>query len=385
MFTGLKSFSIPEGVVVKITQSNGGLIWQRPNVVKLPEEYQEVEWLRANSGVGAYFDLGFSFDTKARIYMSQWIFSASHTTYPFGAAENSGTLRCLLSCPYSNGATFYGSNGTAYQSCAVGLLAADASVGYKHEFYMHIEKGNRFIDNLTAGTRSDVAKTQGVYTMTSNLYLFAQNYNGTVRYGNVRQIGYFKYYDKNDNLICDLVPCYAKGSNIPGMYDLVNETFLTNAGDGNFIIGPAVGETEGDAEIKFVDLISTAIGDDGKIYNGVGYRDGYRWSSSSGGETSYTNGRISGWLPYEYGATYRFENFYLQAGYVSGAYVIYKKTDGSILVQSTGYDIPVNNYILDIANDTCMFMATLNDVEYFRVSGYKGAEEPIIAKMKVGE
>ena len=76
--------------------------------------------------------------------------------------------------------------------------------------------------------------------MTSNLYLFAQNYNGSARFGYNRTIKAFQYYDKTDTLICDLVPCYRKSDGVIGMYDLARKTFLTNVGTGNFTKGADV-------------------------------------------------------------------------------------------------------------------------------------------------
>lgn len=38
----------------------------------------------------------------------------------------------------------------------------------------------------------------------------------------------------------NLVPCYRKSDNKPGMYDIINDTFYTNAGTGEFVLGPEV-------------------------------------------------------------------------------------------------------------------------------------------------
>jgi hypothetical protein len=37
-----------------------------------------------------------------------------------------------------------------------------------------------------------------------------------------------------------LIPCYRKADNVAGMYDLFSGEFYTNAGTGEFIIGPDV-------------------------------------------------------------------------------------------------------------------------------------------------
>ena len=195
--------------------------------VGLPSAYQEVTYLRALSSNETYIDLGFAFDTKAKILMEYTVLNNGVTSYPFGAAENSGKLRCMVSSPYSNKTYLYGSTGSAYNS-----------VNYAHtenavtQYELILESGKLAITNLGTGQTTSVT-TQGSYTMSANLFLFAQNYNGTIRYGGHRQIGKFQYYDKNGELICDLVPCYRKSDGVRGMYDLARKTFLTNAGTGS--------------------------------------------------------------------------------------------------------------------------------------------------------
>jgi len=76
--------------------------------------------------------------------------------------------------------------------------------------------------------------------MTSDLLLLAQYYNGTPRFAGLRRVYYFKYYDKDNSLICDLVPCYRKADGVIGMYDVVRRTFLTNVGSGSFTKGADV-------------------------------------------------------------------------------------------------------------------------------------------------
>ena len=204
----------------------------------LPGIYQRVDWIKAEDGVGAYIDLGFAFDTKATISMSQYISDTGTNAYPFGAAENNGTIRCCLSSPYvgngTNTSTFYGSNGNSYISSSINVVTG------ANKMEMVIEEGNLTLTNLST---DDVYKNtqQAAYTMTNNLYLFAQNYNGTARFGGVRKIGCFKYRDKDNKLICNLIPCYRKSDGVVGMYNTVNGAFLTNVGAGEFVAGNEAG------------------------------------------------------------------------------------------------------------------------------------------------
>lgn len=199
------------------------------------KEYVEIEWISALPNVQAYLDLGFAFDTKARILISQYVANIDTVAYPFGACENEGALRCLLSSPINNEkATFYGSDGNSYIGSSVPVIENS-----ENSFELIIEPSKLHIKNLTTGASPVTNTNQSLYTMTNNLYLLGQNYNGTPRFGGERRISYFKYYDKNDTLICDLTPCIKTQTGEIGMYDSVRKIFLTNAGvTGSFVAGP---------------------------------------------------------------------------------------------------------------------------------------------------
>ena len=236
-FSKITEINIPEGKVAKIT-CGGVTLWMAVEE-GLPSAYQEVQWISAAANVGAYINLGFAYDTAATIYLDQWLNGAKTTTYPFGAANSTGVLRCMLTSPDGESAhtsAFYGSNGVNYGASSVSNNITNG----KNEFVMTIGANVRKLQNLTTGVTSSGAVSQTAYTMTDNLYLFAQNYKGSPRFGGERKIGKFKYYDKNNELICDLVPCYRKSDNVIGMYDLVRRTFLTNVGSGSFTKGANV-------------------------------------------------------------------------------------------------------------------------------------------------
>ena len=221
IFANVQNLVIPKGEVAKITHGTT-VLWERPG---LPSIYQEVEYLQGENNKATYIDLGFAFDTKARILIDLESLS-NITSYTFGAAENSGALRCLMTTPANSGISMYGSTGTA-------LIVCVSTITYneKLSFEIVLAQGGLSVTNLDTG---EVKKntSQGAYTMTNNLYLFAQNYNGTPRCGNTRRIYKFQYYDQNDELICDLVPCYRKSDGVCGMYDRARKIFLTNIGSG---------------------------------------------------------------------------------------------------------------------------------------------------------
>lgn len=112
-----------------------------------------------------------------------------------------------------------------------------------------------------------------------------------------------------------------------------------------------------------------------EIYNGTGYKDDYRWSSSGKTEVATDAGRITGWIPFTPGATYRIKNFYISkpSGYVSGGYIA-RYNNGTI----TTIVIGRNNADYDAATDTFTWTETSTSIQYFRISAYKCDEQPII-------
>ena len=235
-FSGIKELTI-DGAKLKELSINGVKVWQAG---RLPAGYTEVEYILASPNVAAYIDLGFAFDKKAKIETSMYFANVTYC-YPFGAAENSGKLRCMISAPYDGKVFVYGSTGSAYIGTSTSSPACVMNAF--NDIVATWEKGNLYVKNLTNNASANMT-TQAEYTMTNHLYLFAQNYNGTARFHDsgtgVRQIRYFKYYDKNNTLIRDLVPAIRKSDGVASMFDLVSNSFMPVSGTGTFTAGPAV-------------------------------------------------------------------------------------------------------------------------------------------------
>lgn len=223
-----------DGIDLKSLAINGVPVWTAAPPGRIPEEYQEVAYVQTAANVGAYINLGIKFDTKARVLMNAYVMDRATTAYPFGAAEKSGILRCMVSLPYSSSAQAYGSTGSAYVALGINFISGEDTA-----YEIVWEAGNLVLSNKNEGLTA-TNKTQGAYTMTSDLYLFAQNYNGSPRFGGQRRISKFQYFDKSDTMVCDLVPCYRKSDMVVGMYDTVRKRFLTNVGSGAFTKGPDV-------------------------------------------------------------------------------------------------------------------------------------------------
>ena len=229
--------TVPDDFVITANEpieAGGVVLWEAPEE-GLPSIYQQVEWIQnsvSSATAGSYLNLGFAFDTAATFYIN-YIPSSSSSGYLFGAAENSGVLRCMVTENTSK-ITLYGSTGSTYNSATSAFYNGDTTIKCV------LKNGLIRIENLS-NNKSGESTSQKAYTMTSNLFLFAQNYNGSARVANAgTKLKAFSYYDKTDTLICDLVPCYRKADGVIGMYDLVRRTFLTNVGSGTFTKGADV-------------------------------------------------------------------------------------------------------------------------------------------------
>lgn len=87
-------------------------------------------------------------------------------------------------------------------------------------------------------TKASHSTTGTTDTHNQSLYLMAMNQSGAQWFYHGK-IYYLKIWDQ-DVFVQDLVPCYRKSDDKPGMYDIIAGQFLTNAGTGDFTVGPDV-------------------------------------------------------------------------------------------------------------------------------------------------
>ena len=77
-----------------------------------------------------------------------------------------------------------------------------------------------------------------------NVFLFANNSGGTAASASYRVCNLYSckmYKDSTlENMVRDFVPCYRKADSVVGLFDLVSNTFFTNAGTGTFTKGADV-------------------------------------------------------------------------------------------------------------------------------------------------
>ena len=93
--------------------------------------------------------------------------------------------------------------------------------------------------------------------------IFAGNYSGTISYNSSIRLYELKI-SRGTNIKNYFIPCYRISDNKPGLYDLIEDTFYTNQGTGEFEVGPdmyiSTINTSNGNPIRYFD--STAIAED---------------------------------------------------------------------------------------------------------------------------
>ena len=204
--------------------------------VRLPNEYQEVEYIESTGT--QYIDTGVAPTNKTNIKLdiefisgesNKWIpliaertKVSAHSGYSaiFGIWINSNTKEIALNYADIDTAGITGTNGSG------------------RHVYSNIE--NKFyLDNTLIKTFSASS-----FTSTLNLYVFALNElhigSTNIEIRNCTAKLYELKIYNNSTLIRDFIPCYRKSDNEIGLYDLVNNVFYTNAGTGVFTMGKIV-------------------------------------------------------------------------------------------------------------------------------------------------
>lgn len=179
---------------------------------RLPAEYQEVEWIKTDGK--AYLETGIvpTVDSAMEAVMS----SQQQTTANFLGSRDasSGTDKAFMVASY-NSAHKYGFMRWGY---GVQTIAFDTDW---HKFYL--SPSDAKVDDVSYTLSAPKSQTSAL-----SIYLFREHTVLSSTLYIYIALKYFKFWE-NGALIADYVPCYRKSDGVIGMYDMVSETFKTNA------------------------------------------------------------------------------------------------------------------------------------------------------------
>ena len=198
--------------------------------VRLPAEYQEVEYLESTGTQGIITDViatnNIGFDC---VYYAKSKIGTVDYGCIFGGRVSSGNNDFQLTTFHQSGSGYSGS------------FRFGSGWGYNANI-TRLEMGRTSFKNcvFVSNDASDIHVSEYNWTSAIPIALFLLNNNGTLTQGGYGcRIYVMRFYD-GDSLIRDYVPCYRKTDSKPGMYDFVSKQFFVNQGTGEFIIGPDV-------------------------------------------------------------------------------------------------------------------------------------------------
>ena len=187
----------------------------------LPAEYQQVAYIQAVAGT--YIDSGYvpkvspKIETRIQVMdtIDADIFGFAFNTYP------SFIVDCV-----SKGNSWYNRWGSTTSKILSGSVGEPTDCVFWK---------TTTIGGVDVGVFDDTDWSSNAQSL----------YVGGGRGANASNVRIFtcKIYD-GTALVRDMIPSYRKADNEPGMYDTVSGTFFTNAGTGEFVVGPdIVGDT----------------------------------------------------------------------------------------------------------------------------------------------
>lgn len=201
----------------------------------LPSGYTRYDYLQCDAN--AYIDTGIT----AKSPISMWA-KIVHTTtlgdyVMVGARKDNGNTRLFLIAPNNSSINVgYGSykgtsvnNTIAFSEHTPIVVRSSLSSGFQ---LLNVVATITPNEGMWLGSDSFDIDTG------KNIYLFCANYSSPSHVPSGDRIYEIRLYNDANfgNLVFHGIPC-TNGSSIAGLYDLVSETFFSNAGSGTFTVG----------------------------------------------------------------------------------------------------------------------------------------------------
>ena len=201
----------------------------------LPGKYQKVDYIESDGtqyiNTGLIGKPGYTIETdvaftKLATGSYQYFAGYAYT----GAADRTYYIRLANTSKYL-GYTYGSTN-----SGTTNLSLLEENIFYNIKSIMKSGTQELFLNGTRIGT-SSYAELSYDETNPKYIYMFISQYVNSTNGGTSAKCKEAKWYDENDNLVRDFIPCYRKTDGEVGMYDLITGKFYTNSGSGAFAKG----------------------------------------------------------------------------------------------------------------------------------------------------
>lgn len=193
----------------------------------LPSEYQQVEYIQTVSGGATIFSGVTTVTDNAQFELEMMLFSLPANGKLMEARNQ------------SSGGLYLGLyNGIYYQLGTQGSgVYLTTTLTANEKFKFKADKGAMYRYDYVTNTYSSVGSFSPTsISITKTPAIFGGNYGNSPADNFVTGLLYsFKYWD-DGTPISDLIPCYRIVDNVTGLYNLIDNTFIT-ARTGSFTVG----------------------------------------------------------------------------------------------------------------------------------------------------
>lgn len=326
----------------------------------LPSGYTQLEYIESTGT--QYIDTGVKAVQKSKVLMDFMFFSG---TALFGTYDSNKSF----AFQYSNG-KWYGYYGNSYG-------AGTTAVTNKRST-LNADGAKMYVDGVSAYSGNGSFSYSA--TSSTNMLLFGLYNSGTPNYFSNMRLYSCQIYGST-GLVRDYVPC-KNSSNTIGLYDLINNTFSTNAGSGAFTAGPAItsegksrtyvgvkelpecGLPSGYTQVKYIESTGTQY-----INTGVSAPSGFRFVGTvaiTNPDTTSTSCTIIG--AYQ-NSTYNSITVYPNGNSGNSSWII-EGSKGSMTTNGSGHVFTTARYTpnvalqIDGATSSDEFRLKLNGINY---------------------
>lgn len=207
--------------VKKIQDANGNIIWY-----KVPDGYRKVEYLESSgtqyidTGVGAKYSVGIHTKFQCQSIVNAALCGAIHNV-------TTGYYDRHYLSPYNNQIGYWY---TKNSNVNTPNIKTSIDVIAINTFYLNPATGVYKVNNSTGSFTA----LQGA--VSSNYGIFGRLSDDLAMQSRPVKIYWFIMME-NNIIIRHFIPVVRNSDDKPGMYDLVNDVFYTNAGTGEFTWG----------------------------------------------------------------------------------------------------------------------------------------------------
>ena len=195
----------------------------------LPSEYKEVEFLQVD---GSQYIITDYYPTRNTNIISRY-YSSSGSMYVYGVRNSGDTASfsflkasTLANCRIGSATVQYSEIVNYADSSLKSVLHTTGS------YPIHLKIVDVFSSTIKVDKYGEVVPEE--FTSALPLYIFNCNQEGTATSSGFIGNLYRLTIKENDVIVRDYIPCYRKSDSKPGLYDIVNKQFYTNAGSGEF-------------------------------------------------------------------------------------------------------------------------------------------------------